>query len=130
MAHFAKVRDGIVVELLVAEPEFFETFRDTSPGEWIQCSYNTAGGIHYNPQTREPSADQSKALRKNYPGIGFLYNRQLDAFIPPKPYASWILNEEAGLWEAPVPYPTPGGAVHVWNETTQQWDPTGELPST
>ena len=121
MAHFAKVVDGTVTQVIVAEPEFFETFVDSSPGEWIQTSYNTRGGVHYNPETGEPSADQTKALRKNYAGIGFSYDRTRDAFIPPKPYASWNLNEETCLWESPVAYPT-DGQRYTWNEETTSWD--------
>ena len=121
MAHFAKVQNGIVTQVIVAEPEFFQTFVDTSPGEWIQTSYNTRGGIHYNPETNEPSADQSKAFRKNYAGTGFTYDKTRDAFIPPKPYESWTLNEETCLWDSPVPYPD-DGEMHSWNEQTQTWD--------
>ena len=120
MAHFAKVNNGIVEQVIVAEPEFFDTFVDSSPGEWIQTSYNTRGGVHYNPETQQPSADQSKALRKNYAGIGYTYDRERDAFIPPKPYASWILNEQSCLWEAPVPYPT-DGKMYRWDETAGNW---------
>jgi hypothetical protein len=121
MGHFVKVVDGLVVNGIVAEPEFFDTFVDTSPGEWIQTSYNTRGGVHYNPETGEPSADQSKALRKNYAGIGFTYDRTRDAFIPPKPYASWILSEDTCLWNPPVPMPT-DDKPYGWNEQTQQWE--------
>ncbi len=121
MAHFAKVNNGIVEQVIVAEPEFFDTFVDSSPGQWIQTSYNTRGGVHYNPDTNEPSADQSKALRKNYAGIGYSYDAQRDAFIPQKPYASWVLNEQTCLWESPVPYPNDGGR-YTWNESTQTWD--------
>jgi hypothetical protein len=121
MAHFAKVNNGIVEQVIVAEPEFFDTFVDSSPGQWIQTSYNTRGGVHYNPDTGEPSADQSKALRKNYAGIGYSYDAQRDAFIPQKPYASWVLNEQTCLWESPVPYPNDGGR-YAWNESTQAWD--------
>lgn len=120
MAHFAKVNNGIVEQVIVAEPEFFDTFVDSSPGQWIQTSYNTRGGVHYNPETGEPSADQSKALRKNYAGIGYSYDAAKDAFIPPKPYASWLLNETSCLWEAPVAYPTDGG-VYRWDEATTSW---------
>ena len=120
MAHFAKVVDGVVVQVIVAEPEFFDTFVDSSPGEWIQTSYNTRGGVHYSPDSNEPSEDQSKALRKNYAGMGFSYNRELDAFIPPKPFASWILNETTGLWEAPTPMPT-DGEMYRWDEETTSW---------
>lgn len=120
MAHFAKVVDGVVTRVIVAEPEFFNTFVDSSPGEWIQTSYNTRGGVHYNPETGEPSADQSKALRKNYAGIGFSYDRTKDAFIPPQPFASWTLNETSCLWDAPVAYPT-DGKVYKWDEPTTNW---------
>jgi hypothetical protein len=121
MAHFAKVNNGIVEQVIVADPEFFDTFVDSSPGQWIQTSYNTRGGVHYDPATGEPSADQSKALRKNYAGIGYSYDATRDAFIPPKPYASWLLNDSTCLWEAPAPYPNDGG-VYTWNESTQTWD--------
>lgn len=120
MGHFAKVTDGIVTNVIVAEREFFETFVDTSPGEWIQTSYNTRGGIHYQPDSNEPSADQSKALRKNYAGIGYTYDKTRDAFIPPQPFPSWTLNEDTCLWESPVPYPTDEN-VYRWDETIQNW---------
>ena len=125
MAHFAKVVNGTVSQVIVAEPEFFETFVDSSPGEWIQTSYNTRGGVHYNPETGEPSADQTKALRKNYAGIGFTYDRIRDAFIPVKPFESWSLNDETCLWEAPIPYPT-DGQVYTWNESTTSWEEVTE----
>lgn len=121
MAHYAKVVNGLVVRVIVAEPEFFETFIDTSPGEWIQTSYNTHAGVHYKPNTNEPSEDQSKALRKNYAGIGYTYDKNKDAFIPPKPYDSWILNEETCLWDPPVAYPEKR-SDYYWNEETQSWD--------
>lgn len=120
MGHFAKVNNGIVEQVIVAEPEFFQNFVDTSPGQWIQTSYNTRGGIHYDPQTNEPSQDQSKALRKNYAGIGYSYDWQKDAFIPPKPFASWILDEQSCLWIAPIPYPS-DGKEYVWNENQINW---------
>ena len=121
MAHFAKVSGGTVIQVIVAEPEFFNTFVDTSPGEWIQTSYNTRGGVHYNPNTNTPSEDQTKALRKNYAGIGYTYDRERDAFIPPKPFNSWNLNETSCLWEPPTPYPD-DGERYTWNETTTSWD--------
>jgi len=120
MGHFAKVNNGIVEQVIVAEPEFFQTFVDSSPGEWIQTSYNTRGGVHYQPDSNEPSADQTKALRKNYAGLGFTYDRTRDAFIPPKPYASWVLNETTCLWESPIPYPT-DGKKYQWDEATTSW---------
>ena len=121
MSHFAKVNNGIVEQVIVAEPEFFQTFVDSSPGTWIQTSYNTLGGVHYDPETRQPSADQSKALRKNYAGIGFTYDAQRDAFIEPKPFESWTLNEATCLWEPPVARPD-DGQMYTWNETEQRWD--------
>lgn len=120
MSHFAKVNNGVVEQVIVAEPEFFETFVDSSPGQWIQTSYNTRGGKHYNPETGELSADQSKALRKNYAGIGYTYDQTRDAFIPPQPYPSWILNDETCLWNAPIPYPE-DGKIWYWNEDQQNW---------
>jgi len=123
MAHFAKVVNGVVDQVIVAEPEFFDTFVDSSPGEWIQTSYNTKGGVHYNPETGEP--DGGVALRKNYAGVGFTYDRDKDAFIPPQPYPSWTLNEESCLWEAPVAYPE-DGQMYVWNEETTSWDAVTE----
>jgi hypothetical protein len=111
MAHYAKVNNGIVEQVIVAEPEFFETFVDSSPGEWIQTSYNTYGGQHLLGGT---------PLRKNYAGIGFTYDRTRDAFIPPKPFASWLLNEDTCLWDAPVAHPTDDKG-YVWNEETTNW---------
>lgn len=114
MAHFAKVTDGVVTQVIVAEPEFFETFVDTSPGEWIQTSYNTYGGVHRLGGT---------PLRKNYAGIGFTYDRTNDCFVPPKPYASWTLDSNTCLWQPPTPMPQ-DGKIYAWNETTQAWDET------
>jgi hypothetical protein len=120
MSHFAKIENGIVTKVIVAEPEFFDSFVDESPGSWIQTSYNTRGGIHYDPETGEPSEDQSKALRKNYAGIGYTYDPNRDAFIPPKPYPSWVLNEQTCLWGAPVLYPD-DGKRYYWDEINQSW---------
>jgi len=122
VSHFAKVNpEGIVTNVIVAEPEFFTTFIDVSPGSWVQTSYNTRGGVYYDPETGLPSADQSKALRKNYACIGFTYDHKKDAFIPPQPFPSWTLNSFSCLWEPPIPYPTDGNA-YVWNETNKSWD--------
>ena len=111
MAHFAKVTDGIVTQVIVAEPEFFATFVDSSPGEWIQTSYNTHGGVH---------ATGGTPLRKNYAGIGYTYDRTRDAFIPPQAFSSWLLNDTTCLWESPVAYPT-DGKQYTWNEATVSW---------
>ena len=111
MAHYAKVTDGIVTQVIVAEPEFFDTFVDSSAGEWIQTSYNTHGGVHKNGGT---------PLRKNYAGVGYQYDKDRDAFIPPQPFPSWILNETSCLWEPPVAMPT-NGKRYSWNEDAQNW---------
>jgi len=123
MGHFAKVVNGEVVQVIVAEPDFFNNFVDSSPGEWIQTSYNTRGGVYYVPNSNPPvEGDQSKALRKNYAGLGFSYNRELDAFIPPKPYPSWVLNETSCLWEPPnPPGPAPTDGTYVWEESNTSW---------
>ena len=113
MSHFAKVVDGKVTQVIVAEPEFFQTFVDTSPGEWIQTSYNTHGGKH----------PEGRPLRKNYAGIGFTYDKTRDAFIPPQPYPSWVLNEDTCLWNAPTPEPIDGGPYR-WDEATKSWKQT------
>ena len=120
MGHYAKVVDEKVVNVIVAHADFFDTFVDTSPGSWIKTSYNTRGGIHYQPNSDVPSPTQEKALRKNYAGIGHTYDVIRDAFIPPKPYESWVLNEETCLWEAPIPMPTEGGPWR-WDEETVSW---------
>jgi hypothetical protein len=112
MAHFAKVVDDIVTQVIVAEPEFFDTFVDETPGEWIQTSYNTIGGQHVNGGT---------PLRKNYASVGGIYDSTRDAFISPKPYPSWVLNEDSCLWESPVAYPD-NGERYEWNEENQTWD--------
>jgi len=111
MGHFAKVVDGKVTQVIVAEPEFFTTFVDSSPGEWIQTSYNTYGNQHTQGGT---------PLRGNYAGIGYTYDSQKDAFYAPKPYQSWILNESTFLWEAPVQMPD-DGKLYQWDEQTKNW---------
>ena len=112
MAHYAKVNNGIVEQVIVAEAEFFNTFIDSSPGNWIQTSYNTVKGVHLEGGT---------PLRKNHAGKGYTYDEDRDAFIPPKPFNSWTLNETTCLWEAPVAYPD-DGEEYNWNETNQTWD--------
>jgi hypothetical protein len=112
MGHFAKVVDGKVTQVIVAEPEFFQTFVDSSPGAWIQTSYNTHGGVHANDGT---------PLRKNYAGVGYSYDATKDAFIPPQPFASWTLDDATCLWNAPVAMPA-DGKPYAWNEATQSWD--------
>jgi hypothetical protein len=109
MSHFAKVENGVVTQIIVAEQDVIDSgfFGDG----WVQTSYNTHGGQH----------PENRPLRKNYAGIGYTYNSQRDAFIPPQPYPSWSLAEDTCLWEPPTPMPTEGGP-YEWNETTQSWD--------
>lgn len=111
MGHFAKVVDGKVTQVIVAEPEFFQTFVDSSPGQWIQTSYNTQGNKHLLGGT---------PLRGNFAGIGFAYDAQADAFIPPQPFGSWVLSPKTFLWEAPVAMPT-DGKPYAWDEATKSW---------
>tara|TARA_B100000614_G_scaffold258524_1_gene281049 strand:- start:15 stop:386 length:372 start_codon:yes stop_codon:yes gene_type:complete len=121
MAHYAKVLNGIVTKVIVAEEDFFNEFVDDSPGKWIQTSYNTRGGVHYKPNSNIPSDDQSKALRKNYAGIDWIYDEGKDAFYPPQPYSSWIIDESTGWWKAPTPIPDDGNK-YEWDETSKSWN--------
>jgi len=111
MAHYAKVVDGLVVEVIVAEADFFNTFVDTSPGEWVQTSYNTAGGKHKNNKT---------PLRKNFAGIGYTYDKERDAFIPPKTHESWILDEDTCTWKPPKSQPN-DNKVYTWDDSINDW---------
>ena len=123
MAHFAKVLNGKVIDVIVAEQDFIDNMVDTSPGKWIQTSYNTHGGVHYtinDNNEKVASADQTKALRKNYAAIGGVYDRTRDAFYDAQPYPSWTLNETTCYWEAPVAYPSDNG-LYDWDEENQQW---------
>ena len=119
MSHYAKVNNGIVVSVIVAEADFFTNghFVDTSPGSWIQTSYNTRGGVHYG-QDGQP--DGGIALRGNYAGINYIYDSEHDVFYPPKPFESWILNTTTWLWDAPTPMPT-DGHLYSWDESTVSW---------
>lgn len=111
MAHYAKVNNSLVEQVIVAEAEFFDTFVDSSPGEWIQTSYNTYGGVHSNGGT---------PLRKNYAGIGMTYDSTRDAFYAPQPYPSWVLNETSCIWEAPTAMPDDDN-TYRWDEETTAW---------
>jgi hypothetical protein len=108
MSHFAKVENGIVANVIVAEQDVIDT--GIFGHGWVQTSYNTHGGQH----------PEGRPLRKNYAGIGYAYDEQRDAFIPPQPYASWLLNEDTCLWDAPTPMPTEGGPF-AWSEENQAW---------
>jgi hypothetical protein len=110
MAHFAHIKDGIVDQVIVIDQETLNTGNWGNPSEWIQTSYNTQGGQH----------PEGRPLRKNYAGVGYTYDAGRDAFIPPKPFASWLLNEDTCLWAAPVAMPT-DGKMYTWDEETTSW---------
>jgi hypothetical protein len=118
MSYFAKVVDGIVINVIRADQDFMDNYIDTVPGAWIQTSYNTSAGVHIDPDTRQP--DDGTPLRYNFAGIGFTYDSERDAFIPPKPFASWLLNQDTCLWGAPIPQPD-DDQYYTWNEDTQSW---------
>ena len=134
MAHMAKLdENNIVVAVLVArdEDEDREAALSERTGDtYKRTSYNTRGGKHYDPSTGEESADQSKAFRKNYAGIGYTYDAGRDAFIPPTPYASWVLDETTCLWGAPIAMPEDAGTedadgniiTYTWDEDAHQAD--------
>ena len=111
MAHFAKVENGIVTQVIVIDQETLNTGNWGDPKDWVQTSYNTQAGRHTLGGT---------PLRKNYAGIGYTYDKVRDAFVPPKPYASWVLDEETCLWAAPTPMPT-DGKMYNWDEAEQAW---------
>ena len=125
MSHFAEIdENNIVIRVVVGDKTItdaaaLEWCQQNLGGNWVQTSYNTRGGVHYQADGT-PSADQSKAFRKNYAGLGYTYDEGRDAFISPKPYASWVLNEQTCLWEAPVAYPTDGGR-YTWDEDAGDW---------
>jgi hypothetical protein len=108
MSHFAKVENGIVTQVIVAEQDVIDSGMFGTG--WVQTSYNTSGGQH----------PEGRPLRKNYAGVGFTYDSTRDAFIPPQPFASWTLNENTCLWDCPVAYPTEGG-LFVWDEAVLNW---------
>jgi hypothetical protein len=113
MSHFAQIdENNIVTRVIVAEQDFIDSGLVGDPASWIQTSYNTLGGIHLLGGT---------PLRKNYAGTGFTYNKEKDAFIPPKIFNGWILNEETCLWESPVPMPSTEGVNYYWDNNTESW---------
>lgn len=117
MSYFAKVCDGIVLNVISAEADFFDNYVEKTPGTWIQTSYNTHGGIHYGP---DGQPDGGIALRANYAGIGYTYNQQYDVFYAPQPYPSWTISAPTWLWQPPVPYPN-DGQDYYWDEATKSW---------
>ena len=117
MSHYAKVNNGKVEQVIVAEADFFNHFVDSSPGQWIQTSYNTRGGKHYG-QDGQP--DGGTALRGNYAGIGYTYDPTNDVFYAPQPFPSWTISAPDWTWTAPTPYPQ-DGKVYQWDESTLNW---------
>ena len=121
MAHFAHINsENIVDNVIVADQEFIDSGYVGNPAEWLQTSYNTRSGIHYQPDSDIPSDDQSKALRKNYAGIDYTYDKDRDAFIPPKPYESWVLGGFSCNWKPPIARPA-DGKIYNWDDTTISW---------
>ena len=118
----------MVIEVNVTTQEWIDAQPDK--WAWVQASYNIYGGVYYDPQTRQPHKDQKLIQkepgrkRKNYPSIGYRYDKERDAFIPPTPYPSWKLNEDTCLWDAPIPYPD-DNKEYLWNEAEQEWTYTG-----
>lgn len=126
MAHYAFLDENyIVTEVIVGKDEInfdWEQYYAIKKGQSCKrTSYNTRGGIYYNSVTNLPDEDQSKSFRKNYAGVGYKFDINRNAFISPKPYPSWTLNEETCVWEAPIPYPQDGN-LYEWNEQTLSWD--------
>ena len=121
MSHYAKVVNGTVSQVIVAEAEFFQTFVDTSPGTWIKTSYRTIANTH----------PENTPLRGNYAGIGYTYDSTHDVFYPPAPFASWVLDHDTWTWKAPVEMPT-DGKTYTWDETTTSWKavPTANTANT
>lgn len=118
MSHFAKVENGTVTQVIVAEQDFIDGGYVGDPAQWVQTSYNTRGGLHYSAETNEP--DGGLALRGNYAGIGYIYDSTNDVFYPPSPFPSWTISAPTWTWTAPTPMPTDGN-IYSWDEDTQSW---------
>ena len=122
MAHFAEVdENNIVTKVIVAEQDFINYGAVGDSSNWIQTSYNTMGGVHYTPNSNHLEPDGGVALRKNFAGIGYIYDSDKDAFYQPQPYPSWLLNEDTCRWESPIPHPD-DDKRYKWNEENQSWD--------
>lgn len=116
MSYFAKVEQGLVTEVVSADQDVIDSGVLGDPALFIKTSYNTHGGVHYGPDGQP----DGPGLRKNYAGIGYAYDALLDAFIPPQPYQSWLIDIDTCLWNPPVPYPD-DGQTYTWDETTKSW---------
>lgn len=121
MAHYAILdANNIVTNVIVGKNEDEDGINWEEFYNAKRTSYNTLGGVHYDTITRLPSIDQSKAFRKNYAYIGGTYDSDRDAFLHPKPFNSWTLNEDTCLWQAPIPYPN-NGQDYYWDEDSLSW---------
>ena len=124
MAHFAKI-DGnnLVTEVLVIDQVEINTGNWGDSAQWVQTSYNTRGGVYYTPGTTTPDPDQSKAFRKNFAGVGMVWDAGRDMFYWPQPFLSWTLDEQTGSWVSPVPLVCPPNeeAHYHWDEGKQEW---------
>lgn len=130
MAHYAFLDENNVVfnviigidedDLVDGVDSWEQFYGEVQNARCLRTSVNTRGGVHYDHETELPSKTQEKAFRKNYAGIGYTYDEERDAFIPPQPFPSWVLNEDTCLWYAPVPYPT-DGKIYIWDEATVSW---------
>ncbi len=117
MSHFARIdENGYVVQVIVAEQDYIDSLDDRLM--WKQCSYNSRGGVHYDPDTGMPSGKPH--FRFNFPGIGYRYHPGYDAFVPPKPYNSWILDPTTCHWKPPIEMPKDGKA-YTWDEIKRKW---------
>ena len=131
MAHYAFLDAGNVVTEVITGIDETNLIEGLHPEVWYgnfrgqvckRTSYNTQGGVHYDPNTHTPSANQGKSFRKNYAGTGYTYDAGRDAFIAPQPFASWLLDEATCQWGAPVPMPVPNNPPqYVWDEANLSW---------
>ena len=119
MSHFAEINlENIVQRVIVADQDFIDSGAVGDKNNWVQTSYNTYGGVHYASDSK--TVDNGVALRKNYAGIGHTYDKTRDAFISPKDFASWTLNEDTCQWEPPIAYPD-DDKMYNWDEDNTQW---------
>jgi hypothetical protein len=118
MGHYAKVENNIVTQVIVAQKDFIDTLPDKD--QWVKTSYNTYGGVHYDPITRLP--DGGIPIRKNFASPGHIYDKKLDVFYSPQPAKSWTLNPDTYLWEPPIPYPSDNAFnIYYWDEDAKNW---------
>ena len=114
MSHFAKIENNKVTEVIVAEEDYIKNKK----GQWLECSYNTSGGVHRfggNP------------LRMNFPSTGFNYDQESDAFYSKSPHKGWILNKKTYIWESPTPKPEHEKFEYVWSDDSESWE-LSDLP--